>query len=142
MVAGAFARGVFEPEVVLPTQFYGAPSPAAQQPEKRLMLAVLEDAVVTLYKHAGDDRARAQRLVREVLQWIEARNQRWPFSFENICAALNLNASALRQRLRRMPVTADAARGRLLALVGRHVAGERHRVTMPRRHRRTQPLPA
>jgi hypothetical protein len=134
------ASEMFAPEVILPTQFFTPRS--AEQPERRLMLAVLEDAVLTLCKHVGDRRAGARRLVREVEQWMEACNRDWLFSFENVCANLNFSPSAVRRRLRRMlDEGVEAARAHVLPFsIGRRVAGERHRVSAPRRHRRTSPV--
>ena len=140
MPSVAHASEVFAPEVILPVQFF-APR-CTELPEKRLMLAVLEDAVLTLRRHVGDRRARAQRLVREVEQWMEARNRDWLFSFENICAALNFNPSVMRRGLRAMLGAGVAAAPLPLVTLGiaRRVAGERHRVSAPRRHRRTRLL--
>lgn len=72
--------------------------------------------------------------MRDAEQWINARNADWPFSFENICAVLNLDAAALREGLRRIVVAPPV---RLVALpIGRRVVGERHRVSVPRSHHR------
>lgn len=132
--ASAQIDALFAPEVILPSQFFSAIPAATERPEKRLMLAVLEDAVATLLKHAGSARSGSRRLVREAEQWINARNHEWPFSFENICGALNLDASALRKGLHRI---AGAAPAQVVALpIGRRVVGERHRVSVPRRHHR------
>jgi hypothetical protein len=133
--ASAQVEAIFAPEVLLPSQFFVAPPAGAERPERRLMLAVLEDAIGTLLKHGGSARGRSRRLVREAEQWIHARNHDWPFSFENICSVLNLDAGALRKGL--CNVTAGAP-VRLVALpIGRRVVGERHRVSVPRRHHRT-----
>ena len=131
--ASAQVETVFAPEVVLPSQFFSSCPASTERPEKRLMLAVLQDAVSTLLKHAGSARSRPRRLMREAEQWINARNSDWPFSFENICGVLNLDAAALREGLQR--VTARPAI--VVALpVGRRVVGERHRVSVPRPHHR------
>jgi hypothetical protein len=125
---------VFAPEVVLPSQFFSSPPASTERPEKRLMLAVLQDAVTTLLKHAGTERCGPRRRMREAEQWIAARNSDWPFSFENICGVLNLDAAALREGLRRV----IARRAPVVALpVGRRVVGERHRVSVPRSHHRS-----
>ena len=132
--ASAQAEGIFAPEILLPSQFFSATPAGMERPERRLMLAVLEDAISTLLKHGGSGRARARRLVREAEQWIHARNQDWPFSFENICSVLNLDAAALRKGLSNITSGAPA---RLVALpIRRRVVGERHRVSVPRRHHR------
>jgi hypothetical protein len=139
MMAGAvYVPEAFEADILLPSQFFSGSTVSAHQPERRLMLAVLEDAVQIVAKHAGDKRARARRLVREAQQWISAPGSGCPFSFENICAVLNIDAAALRQGLCRLACAGENPTGvRVLAFAtGRHVAGGRHRVTAPRAHRR------
>ena len=107
------------PEAILPEQFF-RPS-AALPPEKRLMLAVLEGALLDLQRSAGARTPRARRLRDEVDAWFAADGEDWPFSFVNLCYALGLDASAVRRRLapwRRMalakgvslPVESDAGR--------------------------------
>ena len=131
--ASAQVEIVFAPEVILPSQFFSSPPASTERPEKRLMLAVLQDAVATLLKHAGTARCGQRRLTREAEQWIDARNSDWPFSFENICDVLNLDAAALREGLRRV----IARPAPVVALpIGRRVVGERHRVSVPRSHHR------
>ena len=138
MTAESPLSALFDPETILPAQFFARPIASAHHPERKLMLAVLQDAVGTLLRHAGSERSGARRLVREVEHWISVRNSDWPFSFENICAALNLDAAALRVRLRHMLRAGMPARpARLMALsLGRRVSGRRHRVTAPRPHHR------
>jgi hypothetical protein len=125
---------LFTPEVILPSQFFAATTVEVERPERRLMLAVLQDAVATLLKHAGSTRSGPRRLVREAEQWITARNHDWPFSFENICNTLNLDPAALRAGLRAI---AHGGAPRVVSLpIGRRVVGERHRVSVPRPHHR------
>ena len=132
--ASAQLEAIFAPEVILPSQFFSTTPVASEQPERRLMLAVLQDAVATLLKHAGSARSGPRRLVREAEQWIFTHNADWPFSFENICNALNLDAAALREGLRHRD---GGGAARVVALpIGRRVVGERHRVSVPRPHHR------
>jgi hypothetical protein len=65
--------------------------------ERRLMLAVLEDAIRTLLlaKRTGVPR---KRLLRE-LAWMESTSQTEPFAFESICDALGIDPGYLRGRL-------------------------------------------
>src|SRR5207245_6718404 len=72
--------------------------PAAGQ--RALMRAVLEDSMRCLI---GDVGPRHQRgaLAAEARQWIETADPRWPFSFENLCDGLGLDAANLRRRLLR-----------------------------------------
>ena len=80
-----------EPEVVLPSQFHiRAGLDASLQPEKRLMLAVMEDAVGTFQKYVWARDRAGQRLLGEVEEWFESDDTDWPYSFVNICQSLNL----------------------------------------------------
>src|SRR5262245_43941653 len=59
-----------EPESVLPSQYFSqAAVDASLQPEKRLMLAVLEDAVGTFQKYVNARDRSAQKLFAEVEDW-------------------------------------------------------------------------
>ncbi|MBI4482306.1 MAG: hypothetical protein HY652_05385 [Acidobacteria bacterium] len=69
------------------------------EPEKRLMLAVLEDAVACFQKHIHARTDAGKRMFRDAEDWILEENSRWPFSFQNICTALGLNPKYMRQGL-------------------------------------------
>jgi hypothetical protein len=104
MDADRYLTGVpsdlFEPHVILPAQLS---PPKTLAPEHRLMMAVLDDAVrcVEKYRRATDFRGR--RLFDEGRQWLLARDTHWPYSFERICGVLDLDATAVRHRLRLVP---------------------------------------
>lgn len=70
------------------------------EPEKRLVFAVLEDAVACFqtYVLSRDDRGKA--LFREAEQWIMEESNDWIFSFENICDFLEIDPDYLRRGLR------------------------------------------
>ena len=61
----------------------------------RLMLAVLDDALVTIFSEA----ACRSREWAEATAWVLSDATRWPFSFTNICDALDINVLALRRRV-------------------------------------------
>jgi hypothetical protein len=63
--------------------------------ELRLMAAVLEDAVNILRKRP---RSRAGREARE---WLASKDASWPFAFERICDALDLDADGVRRQVAR-----------------------------------------
>jgi hypothetical protein len=91
-----------EPETVLPGQFFERLTiDASLQPEKRLMLAVLEDAVGTFQKHAGTPSRRGQKLFVEAEEWFDSDDGDWPFAFVNVCQALGIEPGYLRVGLRR-----------------------------------------
>jgi hypothetical protein len=90
------------------------PNEAALQPEKRLMLAVLDDAIAVLAAFARSGGRRRRRLAAEVETWIAADDAIWPFSFANICETLGLDADCVRARLSPyLPLRAVRAVGRL-----------------------------
>src|SRR5882672_7600237 len=71
--------------------FYGT---GDLQPEKRLMLAVLQEAVECFKEYAEHD-----RLFKETKEWIFEDDYEWPFSFINICEAVDMDPKYLRKGL-------------------------------------------
>ena len=93
---------LFQPDILLAAQYVETfRTKTDLESEKRLMLAVLEEAVLCFQKgsFAGDRRRKS--LFRDAEEWIMEENSDWPFSFENICEALGLNSAYLRQGLLR-----------------------------------------
>src|SRR5713226_2621962 len=88
--------GLFTPDTLLPSQFFDRVRRRVEHDgERRLMIAVLEDAVDVYRKQAAAQEARNQQLFREAEEWIEDRDRTWLFSFENICDVLGLDADYL-----------------------------------------------
>jgi len=96
-VLGSFEAPGLEPETVLPEQFFRRSG--GSSPEQRLMLAVLEEALVDLRRSADRRTLRMRRLADEVEGWFAADDDGWPCSFLRICDALGLDAAAVRTRL-------------------------------------------
>ena len=102
-MSGRRGRGydrLSEPDVILPAQFL----PGARQQmteERRLRIAVLEDAIDCFQKHLFATKERDRQLFREAEQWIIDTDRRPPFSFEQICEVLRLDPDYLRRGLRR-----------------------------------------
>jgi hypothetical protein len=87
-------ESLLQPNAVMPVQFH---APRATGPERRLALAVLEDALAI---HRKRPRGRRQRrLVTETEQWLFSDDRSWPFSCINLCDALGIDVAALRARL-------------------------------------------
>ena len=92
--------GLFEPDALLPAQFYAAfRGGTAVRGEKRLMLAVLEDALDCYQKYAFAKDGHGRQLFDEANEWITSGNRVWFFSFENICETLAINPEYLRRGL-------------------------------------------
>ena len=92
--------GLFEPDALLPAQFYAAfRGGSGVRGEKRLMLAVLEDALDCFQKYAVARDGHGQQLFDEAKQWITSNDRIWFFSYENICETLEINPEYLRRGL-------------------------------------------
>ena len=93
---------VLAPALVLPDQFFAefAKRPGIDS-ERRLMLAVLEDAVHCYQRYALARDPRGCFEFDEAKRWIESSDREWPFSFENICDVLGLDCAYIREGLRR-----------------------------------------
>jgi hypothetical protein len=93
--------GVFEPDTLLASQYADRVRRRAEfDPERRLMVAVLELAVHDYTKFVAARDRRGQALFTEVEAWIESRDSDWPFAFASICDALDLDAEYVRRGLR------------------------------------------
>jgi hypothetical protein len=99
--SGPSTWGELAPAAVLPAQLSPAfRLDAGRHPEKRLMLAVLEEAVASYQKLSCATAPYPRREFLEAQSWIESDDVQWPFSFCNICDALGLDGGAVRRGLR------------------------------------------
>lgn len=64
------------------------------------MIAILHDAIDCLEKYRFATDREGQRHFEEARHWILADQADWPYSFEHICEALDLNPSSVIRRLR------------------------------------------
>ena len=91
---------LLQPDTLLPSQYYAAlKRKGAHEPERRLAIAVLQDAVDCFQKHLRARDRKAQQLFADAQEWICSEDRSWPFSFENICDLLQINAEYLRHGL-------------------------------------------
>jgi hypothetical protein len=66
---------------------------AVLEPERRLMLAVLRDAVKVVQLYAGSPQIHHRRLFHEADVWFATADRSNPFGFGAICDALGLDAT-------------------------------------------------
>ena len=95
--------GIMVPDALTPGQYYDGirADDSCARPIKRLMLAVLEDAM-RCYQSYANSRSRAQRrLFIEAEGWLMDRKADGPFAFETVCETLGIDPSCLREGLRR-----------------------------------------
>ena len=91
----------------------GDPAPPASDavrvPFRRVMLAVLADAVTTFLHTASTASVADERTFIETVHWFASDDTSDPLSFLNICGALELDAADLRQGLKHARALARAA---------------------------------
>jgi hypothetical protein len=130
---------LLEPDTIVPAQYFDrVGTDIGNQPEKRLMLAILEDAVTTFQRHVHSETRRSKRLVEDVEAWTAGAESEDSFSFEGVCAALDIEPAYIRRGLARW----KAAELRRVHQGGpslyrppvRRVNGRRHRITGPREY--------
>ena len=93
---------VAQPEARLPLQFFSECwESAAVEGERRLLIAVLEDALHCFQKYAFAVDARSQRLFREAEEWFMQPDTGAAFTFEYICETRGLDPESVRSGLRR-----------------------------------------
>ena len=96
----------------LPTSDIGGmvpPGTVVHSSERRLMLAVLNDAVACYQQYAGAREPGARRMFEDVSNWLDSTDRRSSLCFEKICDSLGMNAARIRRLLhelheRRRPV--------------------------------------
>jgi hypothetical protein len=69
------------------------------QPERRLLLAVLSDAIVLFRSCAPDVQDTRRGACEEARRWILSDDRAWPLSFVNVCDALGIAFEPLRRAL-------------------------------------------
>jgi hypothetical protein len=93
---------LFQPDVLLTSEFFeGARTERKDDPTRKLMLAILEDAINCLQYYASDSSEKGRILFHDARTWIMDRDDPWIFSFENICELLELNPDFIRGGLQR-----------------------------------------
>jgi hypothetical protein len=132
----------FEPETILPSQLLDTSHlGAARQPEKRLMLAVLEDGIATFQRTVSATTRRARREFDEVRAWLASDDTAWPYAFLNICHVLGFDPDYLRAGLTRWRERAKALPAGTkvvpIRFAIRRISGSRTRAVVPRRWRDT-----
>ena len=68
------------------------------------MLAMLVDAMNVLQSSQGGGSVRKRRNFAEAAQWVNARGTSYPFPFDSVCDALEIDSELLRSRLRVLTV--------------------------------------
>ena len=102
LTTGERYASLFQPDTVMPHQYLETFRRLTQlQPEKRLMLAVLEDGVACFQKYVTARDGRGKRLFQETEEWILEEPSERLFCFANACETFGLDTDWFRQGLMR-----------------------------------------
>jgi hypothetical protein len=93
-------RSVFVPDILTPAQYYDSKRrDSSVVPLKRLMMAVLQDAIRCVQKGARAKSGSKQRYLCEVQEWVFGENGEGPFAFQSVCEILEIAPQYLRKGL-------------------------------------------
>lgn len=94
---------LFQPDTVLSNLYFeNLRSKTVFEPEKRLMLAIMEDGISCYLKNLFATGAERRQVFDEAAAWITEPDGDWVFSFASICDALGLNPAYVREGLLRL----------------------------------------
>ena len=97
---------LFQPDTLLSAQYFDTlRRKTLLEPEKRLMLAVLDDAINCFQDNLFSQRGKNKRLFDEAEEWIATPGGDWIFCFDNVCESLGFNHEYLRRGLQRWKET-------------------------------------
>ena len=104
---------LFQPDTLFSVQYFDTVRRKTNsEPEKKLMLAILEDAIDCFQKYIFARNGRGKGIFRGAEDWILEENSDRLFSFETVCDALGFNPSYVRQGLLRWKEMALAERSK------------------------------
>lgn len=97
---GETVASLFQADTLISDQYFATLHRKTHlEPEKRIMLAVLEDGVACFQKHIFARNGKRKALFREAEDWFLEENSDQLFSFESICEAFEINPKYLRKGL-------------------------------------------
>ena len=89
---------------MLPVQYLQDAARRRMEPQRRLMVAVLQtvldDFRGSAYRSAaGFPASTNRRTFEQARAYVASTDRSWPFSFENVCEAIGLDADGVREEL-------------------------------------------
>ncbi len=84
-------------DLILPVQFFAGTSDQRSEPERRLMAAVLEEAIAALLAGATQANSERRAAAREAERWFASDARLGPFAFVTICDVLGLDPDGVRR---------------------------------------------
>ena len=93
---------LFQPDTLLAEEYFrNYRRRVPLEPEKALMLAVLEDGVRSFQENIFAENGKKRALLDEAREWLFNDGFEHVFSFSSICSSLGLNPGYIRRGLKR-----------------------------------------
>lgn len=126
---------LFQPDTLLPDQYLDTYRRKLHlEPEKKLMLAVLEDAIACYQKYLFARDSKGKALFDEAKDWVEETGSGSVFAFDSVCETLGLNPDYLRRGMVEWKKTALAQRAQAkISQLTPRPQRQRRRAAVPRR---------
>ena len=115
---------LFEPDRLASAQYFdNLRRKTILEPERRLVLAVLEDAISCFQDNVFAVSGKGKKLFNETEEWVMEPGGDWVFSFRNVCEALGLNPEYVRRELLRWKQKKQAGQPSQSVREGTRMAG-------------------
>lgn len=102
---------LFQPDTLLPEQYLDTFRRKLHlEPEKKLMLAILEDAIACYQKYLFARDSKGKALFEEAEEWVREPGSGSVFGFDSVCESLGLNPAYVRRGMAEWKQTAAAGR--------------------------------
>lgn len=89
---------LFQPDTLLPEQYLDTFRRKVRlEPEKKLLLAILEDAIACYQKYIFASDAKGKALFRETESWVVEKGNEAVFAFDSVCEMLDFDPEYLRR---------------------------------------------
>ncbi len=93
----------FHDDTIHPTQHFSAGRVALPgEGERRLMAAILEDAVSSFESASKSDADQARALIEELIEWFADEDDTYLFSFPCICDFLEIKPETVRAHIKQV----------------------------------------
>jgi hypothetical protein len=115
---------LFQPDTLLSAQYFdNLRRKTLLEPEKRLMFALLEDAIRCFQNNLSAQAVGKKRLFDEAEQWIGERGADWIFSFDHVRETLGFSPEYVRHGLLRWKENHKPRHRNTAAWEGKKLAG-------------------
>ncbi len=104
---------LFQPDTLAMEEYLGnCRRKAALEPEKILVLAVLQDGIRCYQDNAAARNVKKKKLFEEAQQWVFGDDSEWLFSFTSVCSLLGFDPDYIRRGLKKWEAQSRKAANR------------------------------